>query len=75
MDELRLEIQHQEPNTPILSERDLEKKYNASRMTIRKAINGLVEEGVLYRVPQIGTFVADQKLVKKSTAMLVSNSF
>lgn len=75
MEELRNEIQTAEPNTPILSERELEKKYEASRMTIRKALELLVEEGVLYRVQNVGTFVSDQKLQKKSTTNLVANSF
>ena len=75
MEELRKEIQLLEPNTPILSERELEKKYIASRMTIRKAVDLLVEEGLLYRVQNVGTFVSDQKLQKKSTSNLVANSF
>ncbi|MEG0077074.1 GntR family transcriptional regulator [Anaerorhabdus sp.] len=66
MDLIREEIRNQAPNTPILSERELEKKYNASRMTVRKAIDLLVEEGVLYRIQNVGTFVADVKLHKKT---------
>ncbi|MFV0479898.1 MAG: GntR family transcriptional regulator [Anaerorhabdus sp.] len=62
---LRQEIETQDANTPILSERELEKKYAVSRMTVRKAIELLVEEGILYRIQNIGTFVADQKLHKK----------
>lgn len=58
-------IADKEPNTPILSERELQKTFNASRMTVRKAIEMLVNEGLLYRVQNVGTFVADSKLHKK----------
>jgi Transcriptional regulators len=75
MEHLRKEIQTKLPNSMILSERELEKKYDASRMTIRKAINLLEEEGLLYRVKNVGTFVSDYKLVKKDTSTIVSTSF
>lgn len=55
-------------NTSIASERDLAVKFDASRMTVRNAINELVEEGVLYRDKNKGTFIADQTLIKKNTA-------
>lgn len=55
-------------NTPIASERELAARYQASRMTIRNAINELVEEGILYRDKNKGTFVADQRLMKKNTS-------
>ena len=62
------EIQGKPVNSPIASERDLAVKYDASRMTVRNAVNELVEEGVLYRDKNKGTYVADQKLIKKNTA-------
>lgn len=42
-------------------ERTLAKELGFSYMTIRKAIDNLVNEGVLYKVPTKGTFVADRK--------------
>ena len=75
MEDLRKEIQSMLPNSMILSERELEKKYKVSRMTIRKSINLLEEEGFLYRVKNVGTFVSDQKLVKKDTSEIVLQSF
>lgn len=57
-------------NSSISSERDLALKYSASRMTVRKAISELVEEGYLYRDKNKGTFVADQKLRKKNTSTI-----
>lgn len=55
-------------NTSIPSERDLAKKFNASRMTVRKAVSELVDEGILYRDSNRGTFVADERLKKKNTS-------
>lgn len=75
MENLRQEIQLLPPNSMILSERELEKKYKASRMTVRKAVNLLEEEGLLYRVKNVGTFTSDKKLLKQDTSTLVSKSF
>lgn len=63
------EIKDKPVNTPISSERELAFRYASSRMTVRRAIDELVDEGVLYRDKNRGTFVADQKLVKKNTSV------
>lgn len=69
--EKMLEVIKQLPaNSPVLSERDLAQKYNVSRMTVRKSIEALVQEGYLYRDANKGTFVADPKLKKKNTALI-----
>ena len=73
MDSIREEIEHKSPNEPIASERDLAVQYSASRMTIRKAIDHLVEEGYLYRLKNTGTFVADKNLRKKSNTELIAS--
>lgn len=75
MNLLREEINDMESNTPILSERELEKKFQASRMTVRKAVDLLVEDGYLYRVQNVGTFVADKKLHKQGMTKEVLESF
>lgn len=46
----------------IPSERNLSEELNVSRMTVSKAINSLVEEGVLYRKRGQGTFVSKNKV-------------
>ena len=47
---------------PIPSERELKQRFRLSRMTVRQAIDHLVAEGRLYRVPGKGTFVARPKI-------------
>ncbi|MEN6363863.1 MAG: GntR family transcriptional regulator [Rectinema sp.] len=47
----------------IPSENELSKIYDLSRMTVRGVITRLVNEGLLYRVPGKGTFVAEPKIM------------
>ena len=42
-------------------ERRLAKQYGVSYMTVRKAVENLVAEGLLYRSPKKGTFVNPEK--------------
>ena len=65
--EIIKEIEDKPANSPLLSERDLAVQHAASRMTVRRAVNELVEEGHLYREANKGTFVADKKLLRKNT--------
>ena len=51
-------------------ERTLARDLGYSYMTIRKAIENLVAEGVLYKVPTKGTFVADRKQRKTKTGTI-----
>ena len=52
-------------------ERQLAKELGFSYMTIRKAIDNLVNDGVLYKVPTKGTFVADQNTGKKAETLTI----
>lgn len=63
---IKEEIKVKNSNEAIESERVLASKYKASRMTVRRAIDELVEEGYLYRKKNKGTFVADESLWKKN---------
>ena len=38
-------------------ERVLAKQYGVSYMTLRKSVDSLVADGLLYRIPQMGTYV------------------
>ena len=53
------------PGERLESERDLAEKYGVNRQTVRSALNVLIEDGVLIKVPYKGTFVAKQ-IVKPS---------
>ena len=50
-----------EPGTPAPSERELVAQFGVARMTVRQALDALVVEGLLERVPGRGTFVAHPK--------------
>lgn len=67
-------IEGQEANTPIQSEREISSHLNASRMTVRRAIEELVEEGILYRDKNKGTYVGDKKLHKKTPLLLLAEA-
>lgn len=71
-EEILEEIRETPVDTSITSERELAARHQVSRMTVRSAINELVEEGFLYRNKNKGTFVANQKLIKKNT---ITDSF
>jgi GntR family transcriptional regulator len=46
------------PGSPAPSERELVQRFGVARMTVRQAMDALVVEGLLERVPGRGTFVA-----------------
>lgn len=50
------------PGQMIPSERELSDESDLSRTTVRRAIQLLVDEGVLYRVPGSGTYVGQESL-------------
>lgn len=60
------------PHQALPPERDLAEDFAVSRITVRKAIDGLVEEGLLLRRQGAGTFVAGR--VEKQFAKLSSFS-
>lgn len=64
MDHLREEIDagRLQPGQQIPSERELSERFQISRMTVRHALQGLTNEGVLYRHQGKGTFVARPKI-------------
>jgi len=60
------------PDDALPPERDLAEMLNVSRITVRKAIDELVEEGLLVRKQGSGTFVSNR--VEKNFAKLTSFS-
>lgn len=48
------------PGRAIPSEPAMVQEFGVARNTIRRAVASLREEGLLYTVPQLGTFPVDQ---------------
>lgn len=46
------------------SERDLSQYYGVNRMTVRQAIDGLVQRGLIIKQHGVGTFISEQKPVQ-----------
>ncbi|QIG44458.1 GntR family transcriptional regulator [Nocardioides anomalus] len=57
------------PGSPAPSERELVAQFGVARMTVRQAMDALVVEGLLERIPGKGTFVARPR---RSTSSLTS---
>lgn len=55
---VRLLVEGADPGTPAPSERELVAQFGVARMTVRQAMDALVVEGLLERMPGRGTFVA-----------------
>src|SRR6516164_3466745 len=60
------------PDDALPAERDLAADFNISRITVRKALDGLVADGLLVRRQGSGNFVSAR--VQKNFAMLTSFS-
>jgi GntR family transcriptional regulator len=54
------------PHQVLPSERELMQRFNVSRMTVRRAVERLAQEGRVYRVQGAGTFVAEASTISKS---------
>ncbi|CAM3788869.1 GntR family transcriptional regulator [Mesobacillus zeae] len=61
----QIETGELEPGDALPSEREYSETYQISRMTVRQAVNQLVQNGMLYRQQGKGTFVAERKIEKQ----------
>ena len=61
--DLRCEIYRKQllPGEKLYSEMHFSRKYHISRSTVRKALDSLVEEGLIYKVRGSGTFVSEKQ--------------
>jgi GntR family transcriptional regulator len=50
-----------------LTDAKLSERFGVSRITVRRAVDELVDAGVLYRIQGVGTFVRQRKLREKLT--------
>ncbi|MET0451890.1 MAG: GntR family transcriptional regulator [Mycobacterium sp.] len=58
----RIVVEQLGPHTLLPSERELAEQHQVSRMTARQALSLLENEGVVYRKPPRGTFVAEPRV-------------
>src|SRR5580698_4766075 len=73
VDSLRIDIANKTPGDKIDSEPRLSKRFGVSRFTITRAIEILVDEGLINRRQGLGTFVAAPPL-KRAPSYLASFS-
>jgi GntR family transcriptional regulator len=62
-----------EPHSPLPSEAQLCREFGVSRLTARAAVQRLVQDGIVYRVPGRGTFVAASR-AKRTAGHILSFS-
>jgi GntR family transcriptional regulator len=67
IDNLRIDIANKTPGDRIDSEPQLSRRFGVSRFTITRAIEILVDEGLINRRQGLGTFVAAPPLKRAST--------
>ncbi|WP_096438425.1 GntR family transcriptional regulator [Alteribacter populi] len=60
----RIQNKQFQPGDILPSEREMAETFNISRMTVRQAINNLVNENLLFRKKGKGTFVAEKKIAQ-----------
>ncbi|QHT62259.1 GntR family transcriptional regulator [Paenibacillus lycopersici] len=63
-----IELAHWKPHDLLPSENELMKQFGVSRITVKKAMTDLVEQGAIYRVQGKGTFVAPPEPVPAASA-------
>jgi GntR family transcriptional regulator len=67
---LRARIAALDPDSPLPSDAQLCDEFGVSRMTARNAVQRLVQEGLVYRLPGRGTFVAPTPANRTATHIL-----
>jgi GntR family transcriptional regulator len=67
---LRTRIAGLRPDDPLPSDAQLCAEFGVSRMTARNAVARLAQEGLVYRVPGRGTFVAEPPLHRQAGNLL-----
>ncbi|WP_220740874.1 GntR family transcriptional regulator [Leuconostoc miyukkimchii] len=65
----RIEAGEWESQKRLPAERELSEHFNVSRMTLRQAIQTLVDEGLLERKVGSGTYVAEKKVSERALGM------
>ena len=58
------------PGAELPSDAELCEEFGVSRMTARHAMNGLIQEGLVYRIPGRGTFVGEAPTHRRANSLL-----
>lgn len=61
-----------QPGDKIDSESVLKQKYGVSTITVRKAFSDLINQGYLYGIQGVGTFVAKKQMIRALTSLSFS---
>ena len=69
-EKIKTAIKNREIVDKLPGERALAKEFGYSYMTIRKAVENLVAEGLLYKIPMKGTYVASHKTARRKTKLI-----
>jgi GntR family transcriptional regulator len=67
---LRARVAELDPHAPLPSDSQLCDEFGVSRMTARGAVQRLVQDGLVYRVPGRGTFVAPRRANRAASHIL-----
>ncbi|MCX5512765.1 GntR family transcriptional regulator [Kaistia algarum] len=70
IDSLRRDIAARQPGDRIDSEPQLSRRFGVSRFTVTRAVEALVDEGLLYRRQGLGTFVAAPALTRAPSYLM-----
>jgi GntR family transcriptional regulator len=66
---LRARLAALDPDSPLPSDAQLCAEFRVSRMTARNAVQRLVQEGLVYRLPGKGTYVADAGAHRQASSL------
>jgi GntR family transcriptional regulator len=65
IEELTSVLSRLPPNSALPSERSLADQYGVSRVTLRKALAELADDGLIYTIHGAGSFVAEPRVIKR----------